>query len=159
MQNVENGSSSFEICGTISCQKELKCREFCFEGGGWSQRPLELPSSCNSWYLSICFERSLSQRKYQRLLLILAGKLVFVSRNTALHLLDALWYIAEVACLSRKSSGLEIQTSISCRRNRIVQVCEDLYSFDENFTLLFTYTIPYVVINCLILLEIFFFKF
>lgn len=53
----------------------------------------------------------MSRRKYQRLLLILSGKLVFVCLNTALHLLDALCCITEVACLSRKSSRLETQPS------------------------------------------------
>lgn len=43
-------------------------------------------------------------------------------------------------------------TFIYSRRNRIVPVCEDLDSFGKNFTLLSTYTIFYVVINCLILL-------
>lgn len=149
-------SGSFDMCGTSSCQKELKRRKFWSEGGGRAQRLLELPSSSNSRDLSVYFERFLSQRKYQRLLLILGGKLVFASGNTALHLLDALWYIRELACLSRKSSGLQIQTSVSSRRNRIIPVCEDLYNFDENFTLVFIYTILYIVINCLILLMTFF---
>lgn len=87
---------------------------------------------------------------------MLGGKLVFASGNTALHLLDALWYITELACLSRKSSGLQIQTYVSSRRNRIIPVCEDLYNFDENFTLVFIYTVLYIVINCLILLMTFF---
>ena len=85
------------------------------------------------------------------MLLILAGKLVSVGRSTALHLLGASWCIGEIACVSRKSSGLEIQTSLSPRRIRIILVCEGLYNFYEDFTLLFLYTILYVVIKCLIL--------
>jgi len=90
------------------------------------------------------------------LLQILAGKLASVSGNTALYVLGALWYIAEVAYLSGESSGLKIQTSAASRRNRIIPVSEDLYSIDENFIIVITYTIIYIVVNCLILLMIFF---
>lgn len=43
--------------------------------------------------------------------------------------------MGEADCLSRKTSGLEIQTPVSSRKNRIIPVCDDLDNFDENCTL------------------------
>lgn len=43
--------------------------------------------------------------------------------------------MGEADCLSRKTSGFEIQTPVSSRRNRMIPVCDDLDNFDENSTL------------------------
>lgn len=96
---------------------------------------LSVISAVILWIYESYLDHSLSLRKYWRRLLILAGKLVLVSRSLAWHLLDAWWFMGEAGGVSKKTSGLEIQTAVSSRRNRIIPVCDDLGNFDENSTL------------------------